>query len=81
VTPGAEPDVPPTPVEVRLSDLLEPLRANPPQGDSGLASAVARRARWQGGLRGALQVAGTLASAVADAAGLLRPRRGRGGNR
>lgn len=72
----AEADLPPTPTEVRLSDLLEPLRANPPRPEPSLALVVARRARWQRGIRGALRVAGVFAAAVVDAAGLLLGRRG-----
>jgi hypothetical protein len=74
-----EADEPPTPAELRLAQVLSPLREDPPQIGPGTALAVVARARWQGPLRSALHTAGRLVSAVGDVVGLALARHRRGG--
>jgi len=71
MTDASDSDDPPTPAEVRLSQLLEPLRADPPGPEPGMALAVVRTARWQSAFRGALRAVSQLAAAAADVARLF----------
>lgn len=68
-------DDPPTPAEARLSQLLEPLRSDPPRSDPGTALAVVHAARWQSAFRGALRAVSQIAVAAADVARLILGRR------
>ena len=71
MTDPSDADDPPTPAEARLSQLLEPLRADPPRSQPGMALDIVRTARWQAALRGALRAASQLAVAAADVARLI----------
>lgn len=64
-------DDPPTPAEARLTQLLEPLRTDPPRSEPDLAVSVVRSARWQSALRGALRAASQIAVAAGDVARLI----------
>jgi len=76
--PGAEPE--PTPVDRRLEELLDEVRASPVPEAHGLTQRVVRTARWQRGVREALASIGSLSSALAEGAvTLLGLRRGRKG--
>ena len=70
-----------TPAEARLSQVLEPLRADPPRPQPGMALAVVRTARWQSAFRGALRAVSQLAVAAADVARLIVGRRPSSGSR
>lgn len=70
-----ESEDPPTPAEARLSELLEPLRTDPPRSGPGMALTVVRTARWQSAFRGALRVVSQFAVAAADVARLIIGRR------
>jgi hypothetical protein len=66
--------------ESRLRHYLEELREDPPASDPRMTEGIVRRARWQGAVRGPLQVVGTLFAAVAEGLSALlgaerRPRR------
>jgi hypothetical protein len=78
VTP-AEPQTP-DPGEGRLVAYLAELREDPPPTDEELARRVHRTARWQGAIRGPLDVIGHLTGALVDGIEALlgerrRPRR------
>jgi hypothetical protein len=57
---------PPDPGEDRLVAYLEELREDPPPTDAKLAHRVGRSARWQGAIRGPLEVVGHLGGALLD---------------
>jgi hypothetical protein len=69
------PEDPPTPAEARLSQLLEPLRAEPPRSGPGMALVVVRKARLQSAFRGALRAVSQLTVAAADVLRLIVGRR------
>ncbi len=60
-----------TPVERRLTDHLQLLRASPPTAGPQLVGAVIRGVRWQRAIREPLVLAGAVAAAVLDGLGLL----------
>lgn len=57
---------PADPGEDRLIAYLEELREDPPPTDAKLARRVHRSARWQGAIRGPLEVVGHLGGALLD---------------
>lgn len=81
MTDDPESDAPPTPAEARLSELLGPLRDDPPRSQPGMALDVVRTARWQSAFRGALRAVSHFAVAAADVARLFLGGRRTGGRR
>jgi hypothetical protein len=63
---GGPAENPPDPGEGRLVTYLAELRAEPPTTDLALARRVGRSARWQGAIRGPLEVVGHLGGALVD---------------
>lgn len=62
-------DLPPTPAEQRLNELLGLLQAQPPASPSTLTGRVVDAARWERGLRTSGATLGSFGSSVA--AGLV----------
>lgn len=66
-----------SPAEQRLSEHLQLLQADPPQGSPQIVALVVRRARWQRMLRQPLLAIAALTASIADALRMLtRPRGG-----
>jgi hypothetical protein len=63
---GGPAENPPDPGERRLVTYLAELRADPPSADVALVRQVGRSARWQGAIRGPLEVVGHLGGALVD---------------
>ena len=64
-------DEPLTPGERRVRELLAPLAGEAPPPAPQLVRRLLWTVRWQSGVRGALEVAATVAGGMAEAAALL----------